>query len=678
MSTVDTALSLAAAGWSVFPCSAAGKPLVRWSEAAGTDPATIRRWFRQDGRRIGVHCGRSGLIVVDRDRKDGRDGFASLRATGIRLPATMHYTSRSGRGRHDVYAAPPGVDCTIATDVHGMPGVDIRAGVGMAIYNGPVLTEVPTLASAPTWAVVRRKERSYAATVSLGEWLADERSSQLPAGGRKLAQTVPTEGVSNPDLLALLTPLVDYLMWGRGRRAAYALARKRYTRNYPDAGEAFDRAWMKAIARVEADWLAVLRAPATARDRPPAGKDGKPRKRALQLTPASAIRPRPVVWLWDARLALGTLALLAGREGIGKSTLAYWLAARITRGELPGESHGRARGVLIAATEDSWEHTIVPRLIAADADLDRVFRVEVHTADDIHVGLSLPHDIHQLEQAAHETDSALLLLDPLMSRLGEQDTHKDSEVRRALEPLVAVADRTGMAVLGLMHHNKSGSTDPLQLVMGSRAFTAVARSVHTVVTDPDDDTEQRKLFGTPKNNLGRFDLPTLAFTIESAGVHTAEGTAWTGRVVWGEELQESIGSVMGRAGTETDRTATSEAAEWLEDVLSAGVMASSAVKEQAKKAGHTVDALKRACKRLDVVVTSAGFPRRTYWELPVGAQLVQPLRGEKPTTPTTPTSTPLGRDGSPVGAVGAVGAVGRAPRARNRTRATARRRKVEL
>ncbi|WP_347756817.1 AAA family ATPase [Agrococcus sp. ProA11] len=667
MSAVDIALSLAAVGWHVFPCTAEGKPLVRWGDEATTDPATIKRGFRR-GERIGIHCGKSGLLVVDRDRKDDRDGFASLKAAGIKLPATMHYTSRSGRGRHDLYAAPAGMDCTIATDVHGMAGVDIRAGVGMVIYNGPALTEAPSLAPAPAWAIVHRKERGYSSTVSLEAWLAEERTPEPNTKARTLAEAVPLDGVSNAKLLPLLTPIVDALVWGQGRRQAYDVARERYTRNYPDAGEAFDQAWIKAVARVEADWQAVMHAPPTERIAPTRA-EARPRARTLQLTPASAIRPRPVVWLWDGRLALGTLALLAGREGIGKSTTAYWIAARVTRGELPGESLGKPRGVLIAATEDSWEHTIVPRLIAAKADLDRVFRVEVRTAEDIHVGLSLPHDIHALEQAAQQTDAGLLLLDPLMSRLGEQDTHKDSDVRIALEPLVAVADTTGMAVLGIMHHNKSGSTDPLQLVMGSKAFTAVARSVHTVVIDPDDDTEQRKLFGTPKNNLGRTDLPTLTFTIASTGVRTAEGTAWTGRVVWGEDLHESIGSVMGRTGTETDRSATTEAAEWLQDVLSEGIMASSAVKERAKRVAISVDALKRACKRLDVIVTSAGYPRRTYWDLPVGAQSAQPLRGEQLTTPTTPTSTRLGMSEATVGAVGAVGAVGGAPRARKPTRA---------
>ena len=161
--------------------------------------------------------------------------------------------------------------------------------------------------------------------------------------------------------------------------------------------------------------------------------------RHVVLTSADSIKPRPVFWLWKNRLALGTLGLLAGREGVGKSTLGYWIAARITQGDLYGCFAGTPKAVLVCATEDSWEHTIVPRLMAAGADLTRVYRVDVVTAMNITVGMSLPRDLEGVERAANEVNAALMLLDPLVSRLGDLDTHKDAEVRQALEPLVAIA-----------------------------------------------------------------------------------------------------------------------------------------------------------------------------------------------------------------------------------------------
>lgn len=622
MINLDIALSLARAGFYVFPLTAGGKFLkgFGWDRGASRSPKQIRQWWTNDARqRIGIHTGRSGLVVVDLDRKHGKDGFASLEAAGHTLPRTFHYTSRSGKGEHHIFRAPEGEQLTIDRDLNGMPGVDIRSGIGMIVYAGPKLTKKPRLAPAPAWALVHKKDGWDFDAADLEAWLESEGTAtnatqkSRAARARRKATIFPEDGIDNGDLLNRVTPLVSGLMYGGGRREAYEAARARYTNDYPDPKYliAFDRAWAKAITRVEHD-----RDEASAK--PGASVEAHAGSRTLQLTPASAIKPRPVRWLWNGRIAIGTLALLAGREGIGKSTLAYWLVAQITRGKLPGESFGQPRAVLIAATEDSWAHTIVPRLIAARADLDRVFRVAVRSADEVYVGMNVIKDLKLLEQAAVQVDAGLLLLDPLMSRLGDQDTHKDSEVRTALEPIVDVADRVGMSVLGLIHHNKSGSTDPLQLIMGSKAFTAVARSVHTVVTDPDDEEEERKLFGTPKNNLGRTNLPTLSFTIVSAAVDTDEGTAWTGRLVWGAEVHESISAVMERSGAEnTDRTAIKEAAEWLHDFLSIqGVVGSARVKDEGRKAGHSESAIKRARHRIKAKTRSEGFPRTTFWYLP--------------------------------------------------------------
>jgi hypothetical protein len=344
-------------------------------------------------------------------------------------------------------------------------------------------------------------------------------------------------------------------------------------------------------------------------------------KRLIIITSASKIKPARVRWLWLDRLAVGTLALLAGREGVGKSILAYWLVAAITRGVLPGEHHGQPKAVLVAASEDSWEHTIVPRLMAAGADLDLVYRVEVITSANVHSEITMPQDLHDLEQRVVEVGAVLLLLDPLMSRISDQlDTHRDAEVRLALEPLAALANRAHMAVLGIIHHNKSGSTDPLQVIMGSRAFTAVARSVHTVISDPEDETNRRRLFGTPKNNLGRSDLPTFSFVIDSFPIETPDDdVAWTGRLIWGAEVAGSISNAMERASESSDqKSAAEEAQGWLEDFLTlkGGIGESAKIKKAAYGAGHSEKALRSARQRLKIEIEQHGYPRQTWWSLP--------------------------------------------------------------
>ena len=396
-----------------------------------------------------------------------------------------------------------------------------------------------------------------------------------------------------------------------------------------------------------------------------------PMLRTITLTAASSITVRPVRWLEEDRLALGTLGLLGGREGVGKTIYAYTLTASITRGTLSGIYEGTPRAVIVAATEDSWAHTIVPRLMAAGADLDLVYRVDVTTPEGTDTTLSLPCDLAALERVVGDVHAALILLDPLLSRLDTAlDTHKDAEVRLALEPLVRLAEAVDVYVLGIIHVNKGTSTDPLTLLMGSRAFAAVARSVLFVLTDPEDETV--RLLGQPKNNLGRDDLPTRSFGIVGEKVaDTDEGPVWTGKLEWLGETDRSITEAVDAAASSSgDRTATREAAEWLADYLSDEGTAcpSAAIKLEGKKAGHSADALKRARQRLRITCESLGFPRRTYWQLPQSEHArargdPAPTAQTAPTAPTESGGRQREREySSPneytVGAVSAVGAVG--------------------
>lgn len=65
-----------------------------------------------------------------------------------------------------------------------------------------------------------------------------------------------------------------------------------------------------------------------------------------------------------ARVPRGCLTLLAGDPGLGKSTWTSRLAALASRGEC-----GRKRGVLVVTAEDSVSQVVVPRALAAGADL---------------------------------------------------------------------------------------------------------------------------------------------------------------------------------------------------------------------------------------------------------------------------------------------------------------------
>lgn len=332
----------------------------------------------------------------------------------------------------------------------------------------------------------------------------------------------------------------------------------------------------------------------------------------VSLPDFTGIELKRVRWLWEGRIPLGGLTLLAGREGEGKSTIAVDAMARVTTGTSKGEYAGIPRDVVIVATEDSAEHTIKPRLVAAGADISRVHYVQMLDPGD---SLSLPVHIPDLEKACVEHDVALIVLDPLLSRLGGNlDSHKDADVRRALEPLGGFCDRTQIAILGLIHLNKSGSTDPLQAVMASRAFTAFARSVLFAMVDPSD--EARRLLGLVKSNLGRTDLPTLSYTFDPVEVGWDEGPIVATRIEWGDDSSIDIASAL-QIGQE-ERGALHEASEWLRDFMDmegGSCPASVAIVAATKKPDPDIAkrTLQRAADKLKLTKRKVGTPPTVIW-----------------------------------------------------------------
>jgi hypothetical protein len=346
--------------------------------------------------------------------------------------------------------------------------------------------------------------------------------------------------------------------------------------------------------------------------------------RRLTVTAASSIAPRSTHWVWANWLPVGAFSLLGGREGTGKSTIGYERASKLTRGKMPGKYAGTPKAVIVCATEDSWSRTIIPRLMAHNADLDLIYRVDVETVEGFDGALSLPTDLDALETLVEELDVRLILLDPLLSRLDENlDTHKDAEVRLALEPLAALADRCGANVLGIIHVNKGTNRDALTSIMASRAFVAVARSVLYVMTDLDDATE--RVLGLAKNSLGKLDVPGYKYHIEgvSVGLDSEGDEVTAGRIEWSGTSEQSVEDRL-RASEEDPekRSAKTDAAAWLVDHLTAvgGREASALVKAEGKKVGHAEHTLKRALASAGVTVEEGGFPRTTWWVLDVESE----------------------------------------------------------
>lgn len=129
------ALDLANRGFKIFPCVTRGKnPLtMHGCKDATDDPDQVAEWWhRWPGANIGIATG-GGLVVVDVDCKDGKDGTGSLeewqRVHGG-FPDTLISRTGSG-GFHLFYEVED--SSTIKNAVEIIGGVDIRSDGGYVI-----------------------------------------------------------------------------------------------------------------------------------------------------------------------------------------------------------------------------------------------------------------------------------------------------------------------------------------------------------------------------------------------------------------------------------------------------------------------------------------------------------------------------------------------------------------
>lgn len=344
-----------------------------------------------------------------------------------------------------------------------------------------------------------------------------------------------------------------------------------------------------------------------------------PGRRHLRVTKASQVKVRRQRWLWDNRIVLGGLTLLAGREGLGKSTISCDICAQVTLGTLDGEFKGEPRAVIYLHSEDARDTTIVPRLVAAGADLDRVVFVDaVQTDEDgeFESQVVLPTDVAALAQLAIDEDAALVVLDAATSVIDSRlDGDKDRQMRKGLESIArGIGERAGCAVLGIVHFGKRDSGDTGKLILGSIAWSQVARSVLAVAKDEESGD---LIISATKSNLAPGDASSLSARLVDRAVPTEDGVTHVGRVEWLGETDQNARDLLAGPDQAEDRTERATAEAWLEDYLTEqGKAPSFDTKKAAKAAGIAERTLERARRAIGVTSTNEGFPRKSYWSLP--------------------------------------------------------------
>jgi hypothetical protein len=362
------------------------------------------------------------------------------------------------------------------------------------------------------------------------------------------------------------------------------------------------------------------------------------------------MRMRPVRWLVPDFIPRGSLTVVAGDGGFGKSVLTLHLAACLTNGapcfglDYDPPPVGR---VLLVNCEDGNEDTVLPRLGSAGAALDLVEALgDVTREGDTASPFTLsPSSLAALEALIRERGDVLaVVIDPVSAFVPDQlDDHKDAHVRRMLRPLAELAERTGVAIILIKHLNKSDSGNGGNLVSGSRGYVNAARAAFLLGPDPEEGeggedaedavlvfckrnlTTRRRGLKFRKTPLSWEEQDAVLALPQAADLSDEEKECLRGqlfRLEWLGDTDATAADLArarrGKGDREDVGGRIDNAATWLAEFLKGGPRPSKEVLVAGRAARHSRNALYGAKEHLGVRVTKAGFSGKCiwYWSLP--------------------------------------------------------------
>ncbi|WP_407485476.1 AAA family ATPase [Acinetobacter baumannii] len=345
---------------------------------------------------------------------------------------------------------------------------------------------------------------------------------------------------------------------------------------------------------------------------------------SLQIVNMANIQAQAINWLWYGWLPLGKMTILAGAGGCGKTNLSLALIATITTGgSFPDGSKCENVGkVLIYSTEDDPADTLLPRLMANGADVSKIDIIAGRINDK---GENEPFDPSQdfpkIEQYIKANpDIKLLMIDPIVSAVGG-DMNKANDVRKSLQPLVDLANEYKFAVLGITHFSKgSAGSTPADRIIGSQAFTALARMAWSAAKREDDGD---CILVRAKSNNSILE-GGVRYQIES---ETVLDNIETTKTVWLGTIEGTAKELLGEAeSTENSNGTTVDMAkEFLIDLLSSVEnMPSKEVRSQAKDAGFSPASIRRAQEKLNIKPFKPQGEKIWFWSLPKIHRLDEP------------------------------------------------------
>jgi hypothetical protein len=517
---------------------------------ATTDVDLIEEWWASyPEANIGCNLALSGLACVDIDpRNGGNETLERLETERGKFQTDVHQYSGGG-GQHFFFLRPESAD--------GIPGT-LGPGVDM-LLNKYVLLEPSNHKSGGQYEWEASSDPTDGnAPGPLPDWIRDlaieRKQSDAPIGGLRYADAVLQselrEALRDCDaddrdtwvrVGMALRELGDvgFVLWDGWSRQSSKYrpgeTRWKWQNDFkPGAGISYESVFHIAKeSKKKADEFDLDSMDLSCADDASIIDLVDPDKRevicGLETIKASNVRIRNTDWLWPGRIQLRAMTILAGMAGTGKSTWSFFIAACVSRGGGFPDGHemDEPGDVILYSSEDNYEEVIVPRLIAFGADLDRIRIITAVMQDDRRKQFIPGKDMKTLVSACNELRPKLLIIDNVSEALSGVDSHKNSEVRERLVPLVHIAEQIHMAILFVSHFKKgSQGQDPLERIAGAGAIGNMSRGVLVCMEEKNSEpTDQTFRMFTRKFN--NYPVGSTCFKYRIVG-HSVLSRHWNG------------------------------------------------------------------------------------------------------------------------------------------------------
>jgi len=227
-------------------------------------------------------------------------------------------------------------------------------------------------------------------------------------------------------------------------------------------------------------------------------------KDQIEVISAENIKLKAVKYDWPLRIPTNKFTLITGKPSRYKSGLLAYLAACYTTGkDWPFAKNNIKGSVLILSHEDDVEDTLGPRLKVAGCDMSKI---KILTEQ-----FNLNFDLPKIKRiAAKITDLCSIFIDPINKYSGTIHLDKMESINPLFFKLMDFSKTLPITIIGVHHNRKDDKGDPMDLILGSRAWSASPRVIHALEYDNDKVT---MLFLPVKNNLAP-PQKTISFKIK--------------------------------------------------------------------------------------------------------------------------------------------------------------------